>query len=526
MKNVASLSKACTKVLAASAICLSILSPLRSSASQQQEKIAPSKFYSEGNKAFKAKQYDLAKNYWLQATGNGGLSKRKYKIVITNLLSVRDYTSASLAAKCNIKDYNDNEQGYAYNALASKLLDADTTKGTAIDPIELYNTFLASKKVTESKKKIILSNYNYLLYFYTKQKNYKKSIETSSKMQALFPNVSDLALLPKEYAVSSSYKGTGGNIDTAAVEASLKANAAQKALDANFKGNAALEAKNFQEAKDHFEEAERLGNRNASLQLGKMYEKGLGVPQDYVKAKEQYQTALGKEAPGSYAAMGNLYENGLGVPKDLFLAKEWYSKGRDLGDSASMEKIARFSTGKNGALTVAKTVANTEGGEAGTGTETAATVLKPGGGKSSGPVPSTGGTSAELLNKGYEESKAGNYDQARQYWEKAAEAKAITANKFKAMYELGNLYFNGNGVEKDYKKAFDWYLKGSANGYPGGSSDACKSVGTMYENGFGTTQNFALSLSWYKKAEKLGNQFVAEDIQRVSGNVKKGGKFK
>jgi TPR repeat protein len=33
------------------------------------------------------------------------------------------------------------------------------------------------------------------------------------------------------------------------------------------------------------------------------------------------------------------------------------------------------------------------------------------------------------------------------------------------MYNLGNLYFNGNGVPKDYDQARTWYVKSVAAGY-------------------------------------------------------------
>ncbi|WP_104759945.1 tetratricopeptide repeat protein [Helicobacter bizzozeronii] len=54
-------------------------------------------------------------------------------------------------------------------------------------------------------------------------------------------------------------------------------------------------------------------------------------------------------------------------------------------------------------------------------------------------------------DKAYE---AGDYDQAFEYYQKAAELENAWAN-----YSLGYMYENGQGVDKDYDQAFDYYEK-------------------------------------------------------------------
>ncbi len=486
-----------------------------------QDKVAPAKFYQEGLKAFKAKQYDLAKTYWLQAAGNGGMSQKKYKTVLTSLLSIRDYNTAGSVAKFNIKDYSNKEQGFAYNVLSNKLQDADTSKGLAVEPIELYNNYLSTpKKVSDKKKKIILSNYQYLLAYYTNRaKNYQKAAEVANKIAVLYPNSQELSLLPKKYEsnVSPSIVELPkvASVDTAALAAQQK----ERALTALGKGNTAFEAKDYATAKRNWELAETLGNKKASMQLGNLYEKGLGVPKDYSRAKDQYEAAVGSDNPEAYGALGNLYENGLGVPKDAIQSKEWYKKGNEAGDPLSIEKLNKYGakTPPLPSITTPKPIVN----------EVAATTANaisttPNSGKIIGTIiNATPANSNELCNKGFDEYKNGNYVQAKENWEKAAGAKGFSAAKYKSMNELGNLYFNGQGVEKDYAKSLEWYQKAAANGLPGGNPDAAKSVGTQYENGLGTTQNFVTALSWYKKAQKMGNKYVVADITRVAGNLKK-----
>ena len=54
-----------------------------------------------------------------------------------------------------------------------------------------------------------------------------------------------------------------------------------------------------------------------------------------------------------------------------------------------------------------------------------------------------------------------DYAQAKEYLEKALEEGEI-----EAYCDLGNLYFEGNGVQQDYKRAFDYYQKGAKAGEP------------------------------------------------------------
>jgi TPR repeat protein len=61
-----------------------------------------------------------------------------------------------------------------------------------------------------------------------------------------------------------------------------------------------------------------------------------------------------------------------------------------------------------------------------------------------------------LLNKGFDAYKLKNYEVACQLWEQTAKSEIIVPNKFRAMDELGNMYFRGQGVTKDDAKALDW----------------------------------------------------------------------
>ena len=62
------------------------------------------------------------------------------------------------------------------------------------------------------------------------------------------------------------------------------------------------------------------------------------------------------------------------------------------------------------------------------------------------------------------------------------------------------MYFNGWGVEVNFKKAFQWYEKASKNG----NTYAQYKLGDMYWNGFGVEVNTDTAQIWWKKAADNG----------------------
>ncbi len=156
-----------------------------------------------------------------------------------------------------------------------------------------------------------------------------------------------------------------------------------------------------------------------------------------------------------------------------------------------------------------------------------------------------------------------NYAQAKEYLEKALEEGEI-----EAYCDLGNLYFEGNGVEQDYKRAFDYYQKGAKAGEPycmdnlgmcyfwgyGVDTDIQKSAfynekaakagieramydtGLNYERGYGVSQNIEKALYWLEKAAEeeypsayleLGDlyfvgEYVVKDLEKSFQYYSKG----
>jgi hypothetical protein len=118
---------------------------------------------------------------------------------------------------------------------------------------------------------------------------------------------------------------------------------------------------------------------------------------------------------------------------------------------------------------------------------------------------------------------------------------------------LGEMYLRGEGVDKNYKNALNWFLK-AANGFSselvnwetnhfatglayddgqGGVTffeeaeksfrkalkqevrDAQYNLGKMYENGHGVTQNDKEAVKWYRKAADQGDPYAAQSLKKL-----------
>jgi hypothetical protein len=89
---------------------------------------------------------------------------------------------------------------------------------------------------------------------------------------------------------------------------------------------AAFGAGNYKAAEQIFSELAYLGNAEAQAYLGRMYEKGLGVPQNYMVAAAWYRCSSGQGFPPAAYALGLLYDKGQGVPQDYVLAYTWLNR--------------------------------------------------------------------------------------------------------------------------------------------------------------------------------------------------------
>jgi localization factor PodJL len=78
----------------------------------------------------------------------------------------------------------------------------------------------------------------------------------------------------------------------------------------------------------------------------------------------------------------------------------------------------------------------------------------------------------------------------------------------KAMYEIGNRYAEGRGVDADPKTAATWYERAAELEF----APAQYRLGNLYEKGTGVDRDIAEAMGWYEKAAKQGNASAMHNL--------------
>ncbi|MEX0956942.1 MAG: peptidoglycan-binding protein [Rhizobiaceae bacterium] len=78
----------------------------------------------------------------------------------------------------------------------------------------------------------------------------------------------------------------------------------------------------------------------------------------------------------------------------------------------------------------------------------------------------------------------------------------------KAMYEIGNRYAEGRGIEADPKEAAKWYERAADLEF----APAQYRLGNLYEKGTGVDRDIAQAMDWYDKAAKQGNASAMHNL--------------
>jgi hypothetical protein len=138
------------------------------------------------------------------------------------------------------------------------------------------------------------------------------------------------------------------------------------------------------------------GDADAQHNLGIMYADGIGVPQDYTKARQWYEKAATQGNATAQVALGLLYSQGQGMPKDYTKARQWFEKAAAQGNAQAQFALGLYFTTGAG-------------------------------------VPQ-------------------DYGKARQWFEQAA-----SQGNPQAQFYLGELYYDGHGVPKDIVRAYMWF---------------------------------------------------------------------
>ena len=93
---------------------------------------------------------------------------------------------------------------------------------------------------------------------------------------------------------------------------------------------------------ESFLRAALAGDAMANAFLGGAFDQGLGVNQDYVRARKFYDEACDSAIAEACGNLGYFYDQGWGVKRDYARAREFYNKsceGGIVGDCISLERL-------------------------------------------------------------------------------------------------------------------------------------------------------------------------------------------
>ncbi len=113
------------------------------------------------------------------------------------------------------------------------------------------------------------------------------------------------------------------------------------------KGVAAYESGDFATALGEFRPLAEQGDADAQYNLGVMYEKGRGVPQDYKIALKWFTLAAEQGFAFAQTNLGNAYANGRGVPQNDKTAVKWYTLAAEQGHADAQTNLGvMYGTGQ------------------------------------------------------------------------------------------------------------------------------------------------------------------------------------
>ena len=106
-------------------------------------------------------------------------------------------------------------------------------------------------------------------------------------------------------------------------------------------GLKAYESKKFKQAAELYRQAAGQGHAVAQLNLGQMYEDGVGVAKDLTAAADWYLKAGEQGNGAAQLKLGEIYAAGLAVDRDLRQSAHWYKKAGEHGDVRAKEALAK-----------------------------------------------------------------------------------------------------------------------------------------------------------------------------------------
>lgn len=205
-------------------------------------------------------------------------------------------------------------------------------------------------------------------------------------------------------------------------------------LDAYNRGDFAAALKEWQPIAE-------AGDSNAQYNLGMLYARGQGVPQDYAKAAEWYRKAADGGVAAAEYNLGVMYANGQGVERNQQEASKWFMKAAEQGVTAAQTNLGRIYDEGEGASRSPAEAEKWYRQAAAQGVADAAFNL------------------GVMYDLG--QGVPRNYEEALKWYRQAADAGYAAA-----LTNIGILYYNGQGVKRDLAECYAWLARAQKMGDP------------------------------------------------------------
>lgn len=252
----------------------------------------------------------------------------------------------------------------------------------------------------------------------------------------------------------------------------------------------------------------------AQNNLGNCFYYGAGVEQDYQKAVKWYRKAAEQGNAEAQNNLGECYYAGEGVEKDYLKAIAWFQNGAEQENTEAQDNLRKFYyRGEQIEQGNWDSVKNHQKAIAQGGSPAQRYVVDRH--QENIPAEKRKETVDEFeklkLKANNGDAQAQNslgdcyyngrgvckdYRQALEWYRKAAEQGGA-----EAQYKLGTCYYIGEGVEQDYRKAVEWYCKAAEQG----DAKTQYKLGSCYYAGKGVEQNYRKAVEWYLKAAEQGD---------------------
>ena len=226
----------------------------------------------------------------------------------------------------------------------------------------------------------------------------------------------------------------------------------------------------FEESADCLRQAAELGQPWAQLYYGGTLKKGVGVEQNPTAAVEWFRKSAEQNCAIAFYELGVCYENGEGVERNLDEAEVWYKKALDAGigeeAKAALERVGKL---KAEATPEAEAV--------------------------------------ELYKKAMEYFDRQDKDvECAELLRQSAELGFVWAQLF-----YGRFLCKGIGTALDPASAVGWFHKAADQN----CAEAFYELGVCYENGEGVERDFDQAIEWYRKAVAGGFERAQSAVIRV-----------